>query len=103
EDGIRDRNVTGVQTCALPILHLTSYSVLGAASLEATLHATQLARINAAVTSLDIGLAPVRLARQSVTQLAAEMRVLMPSEQVSRSEERRVGKEGRLRRGDVSE
>src|SRR5699024_11675948 len=22
EDGIRDRNVTGVQTCALPILHL---------------------------------------------------------------------------------
>ena len=64
-------------------LHLTSYSVLGAASLEATLHATQLARINAAVTSLDIGLAPVRLARQSVTQLAAEMRLLMLSEQVS--------------------
>src|SRR5699024_12060604 len=24
EDGIRDRNVTGVQTCALPILPLTS-------------------------------------------------------------------------------
>src|SRR6266704_3724126 len=23
EDGIRDRNVTGVQTCALPILHLS--------------------------------------------------------------------------------
>src|SRR5699024_11938114 len=33
EDGIRDRNVTGVQTCALPIwfaqkLHLTGYSEL---------------------------------------------------------------------------
>src|SRR5699024_877828 len=26
EDGIRDRNVTGVQTCALPILHKTSFS-----------------------------------------------------------------------------
>src|SRR5699024_11313485 len=24
EDGIRDRNVTGVQTCALPILHVNS-------------------------------------------------------------------------------
>src|SRR5207249_5615329 len=26
EDGIRDRNVTGVQTCALPIYHLRSRS-----------------------------------------------------------------------------
>src|SRR5699024_12123304 len=25
EDGIRDRNVTGVQTCALPICHLSSW------------------------------------------------------------------------------
>src|SRR5438270_2434873 len=64
-------------------LHLTSYSVLGAASLEATFQATRLARANAAVTSLDIGLAPVRLARNAVRQLAAEMDVLMPSEQVS--------------------
>src|SRR5699024_12218429 len=26
EDGIRDRNVTGVQTCALPILYLSEYA-----------------------------------------------------------------------------
>src|SRR5699024_12140743 len=28
EDGIRDRNVTGVQTCALPICHLFSVSLV---------------------------------------------------------------------------
>src|SRR5437773_2728111 len=27
EDGIRDRDVTGVQTCALPILSMTGYQV----------------------------------------------------------------------------
>src|SRR5699024_11280048 len=27
EDGIRDRNVTGVQTCALPILHAVSLAL----------------------------------------------------------------------------
>src|SRR5438045_5149255 len=64
-------------------LHATSYSVLGAASLDATLQAARLARMNAMTTSLDIGLAPVRLARNSVMQVAAEMSVLMPSEQVS--------------------
>src|SRR5699024_9729184 len=34
EDGIRDRNVTGVQTCALPILHGKSYSGEGGESDE---------------------------------------------------------------------
>src|SRR5699024_11821666 len=28
EDGIRDRNVTGVQTCALPILHRLAHNFL---------------------------------------------------------------------------
>src|SRR5699024_11767225 len=31
EDGIRDRNVTGVQTCALPIFERYSHVLLGAA------------------------------------------------------------------------
>src|SRR5699024_11252193 len=30
EDGIRDRNVTGVQTCALPILFSTSFRLSSA-------------------------------------------------------------------------
>src|SRR5699024_2499249 len=35
EDGIRDRNVTGVQTCALPILHLYSDFLLIGADVNA--------------------------------------------------------------------
>src|SRR5699024_11726946 len=31
EDGIRDRNVTGVQTCALPILAKIAFPVIGSA------------------------------------------------------------------------
>src|SRR5699024_11314645 len=34
EDGIRDRNVTGVQTCALPIFSPTTIIVVGEISTE---------------------------------------------------------------------
>src|SRR5699024_2534409 len=34
EDGIRDRNVTGVQTCALPISFATTFSVAGSSTLN---------------------------------------------------------------------
>src|SRR5699024_12052325 len=73
EDGIRDRNVTGVQTCALPIL---------------------------------LGADPrVRLTRRAVTALAKAREEYLDlvhpggSVIVRRSEERRVGKEGRARGG----
>src|SRR5699024_11482400 len=38
EDGIRHRNVTGVQTCALPILPRTTRSLYAADARDSSLH-----------------------------------------------------------------
>src|SRR5437867_6158875 len=73
EDGIRDRTVTGVQTCALPIF--SNAPVSGAPSYFAALYTSN----NAA------GFANYRL---SATDNGAG---------TARSEERRVGKECRAR------
>src|SRR5207248_3812088 len=70
EDGIRDRTVTGVQTCALPILQAI---VIGA--------------LVALMTLLQVWATP------AVTVLSARRQELVPA--ASRSEERRVGKECR--------
>ena len=67
EDGIRDTSVTGVQTCALPILFVTP--ALGVVSVSAY---------------VDIPPPPV----------APDIHVALP---FARSEERRVGKECRSR------
>src|SRR5699024_12094480 len=75
EDGIRDRNVTGVQTCALPIL---------------------LARTGVALNDVDI----IELNEAFSAQSLAVLRELgLPDDaaHVNRSEERRVGKECRSR------
>src|SRR4051794_41216670 len=89
EDGIRDGRVTGVQTCALPISYRTN--------------AVELAREHD-------GVGPVRLRDQpdergvDLLDVPAEGlleragQVLVPVER-ERSEERRVGKEGRSRWG----
>src|SRR5205807_6045555 len=69
EDGIRDYKVTGVQTCALPIL-------VGAASLPLALALPNASGSDAAPTTLS-----------GATVLVG-----------NRSEERRVGKECRQRR-----
>src|SRR5207249_8262064 len=76
EDGIRDRNVTGVQTCALPISFTR-------------------ARNDAAIRGLIITGAGEKafVAGADIKELA----VLAPIE-AQRSEERRVGKECRSRR-----
>src|SRR5689334_24614004 len=85
EDGIRDGTVTGVQTCALPILQS-----IGA---------------NALIQRGGLGL---RLDAQLIGQDAAAELVLFegraalatgpqPAHQLGRSEERRVGKECRSR------
>src|SRR5205823_11594958 len=71
EDGIRDKLVTGVQTCALPILQQTAAVILGVTA----------PRITAAVSCTASRLSRKRLA----------------SPCQSRSEERRVGKECRSR------
>src|SRR5690606_40094549 len=89
EDGIRDFHVTGVQTCALPILdHVHAYVVIG--------------KGDAAVDHEDL---PVLLQREAVHPDLAQaterneahareaFRALAPTERGGvRSEERRVGK-----------
>src|SRR5437868_10679254 len=81
EDGIRDRNVTGVQTCALPIFGLRPCALFGHQAPE-----TRLVHGDALLGGHlegEVDREPVR-----VVQL----------ERLVRSEERRVGKEWRCRR-----
>src|SRR5699024_11796062 len=76
EDGIRDRNVTGVQTCALPILCLfSSQTVLFLHKLFLPCHY---------ITKIRI-------------RICAFFTIHMRTSCFSRSEERRVGKESRCR------
>src|SRR5699024_11379141 len=89
EDGIRDRNVTGVQTCALPI----SENIATSADFYSDEGQTQ-ARADL-VAKIDL---------KAGTILTKDM-LTTSSEQVTndlrkqeRSEERRVGKESRSRR-----
>src|SRR5207249_9540231 len=94
EDGIRDRNVTGVQTCALPIFRLI------------------IARDNDSFLDLANTLQIlIQLPLIALTHLAAKRRrvlghtiqhALIPPaaaivKEAIRSEERRVGKEVRMR------
>src|SRR5437762_4848731 len=89
EDGIRGTSVTGVQTCALPI------------SARATA-ATVLLRFpdDALRKMLDAESLPAyRIVHRLAQSLANRLRELDAHiAEMSRSEERRVGKEGRARR-----
>src|SRR5207249_8560107 len=85
EDGIRDRNVTGVQTCALPIsvvAHLDSWDLGTGATDNGT---GSIATLEAARIIAQSGLKPKRTVRF----------ILFTGEEqgLIRSEERRVGKE----------
>src|SRR5699024_11569713 len=79
EDGIRDRNVTGVQTCALPISNLT-------------------------IPDFVAGLVPkpTSIRRRFVAPFGTIFSASTASDTTTtttgRSEERRVGKEGKSRR-----
>src|SRR5207249_8709866 len=97
EDGIRDRNVTGVQTCALPILSLFASNVaLTYRKTPATPPAPQPEALAAAAQNL----VPVGPEDPQVAQLLKQMQPnpLSPAPDTSRSEERRVGKECRSKR-----
>src|SRR5438034_11786112 len=83
EDGIRVHCVTGVQTCALPILTV-------AASVRDTVVARNLAYIQGQGTP-------------AVSAPATPVALVGPPTAALRSEERRVGKERRTRRGTGSE
>src|SRR5207249_8939786 len=80
EDGIRDRNVTGVQTCALPI-----YPVTGSAHC-------------ALAPYWSAKLAKQELRAYQASARGGELMLRLVGDRV-RSEERRVGKECRWRGG----
>jgi len=61
-------------------LHVTSYNVLDDHSLDATTRTMQLAHASGVPVSLDIGLAPMRLAPELVANAAARADVLFPSD-----------------------
>src|SRR5690606_40958183 len=89
EDGIRDFHVTGVQTCALPILYHRAYSGWRRSSTGRSTHRNP--------TSPS---APWANAT-SVSRISEKPRInagnAHASRKVDRSEERRVGKECRSR------
>src|SRR5690554_7341553 len=82
EDGIRDADVTGVQTCALPILRLARLFTTAPA---APALSTERDRACASLPSVVM---------DPFSKMTPPHRLLMPK---SRSEERRVGKECRSR------
>src|SRR5690625_7968679 len=73
EDGIRDGHVTGVQTCALPISPLTEDSAM--------------------IAPTERSMPPEMITKVRPTAMITRCALL-----ISRSEERRVGKECRSRR-----
>src|SRR3712207_6904230 len=85
EDGIRDIGVTGVQTCALPILPGWFLGLLSRINGE---RAAELTRLAAALDA--------ERERTAHAAVVAE-RTRVAREVHDRSEERRVGQEGRSR------
>src|SRR5207253_5245485 len=85
EDGIRDGHVTGVQTCALPIFSVPQY--------------TDQERALAPPSTSRVGRKPSPAASTAVSAPAAVAARGQRPRTKARSEERRVGKEGRARRG----
>src|SRR5207249_9105893 len=94
EDGIRDRNVTGVQTCALPI----SRSGRDVGQMEFADGLVVASELALALENMDFdaGLI-VRSGRKDFRLTRRDGRVSLDEPGIDRSEERRVGKEWRYR------
>src|SRR5207249_7791938 len=86
EDGIRDRNVTGVQTCALPIL-AGVFAIFGHGNVAGLGEALYAARAEL----------PTLRAHNEQGMAHAAIAFAKAHRRQRRSEERRVGKEGRGR------
>src|SRR5207248_5633958 len=93
EDGIRDRTVTGVQTCALPILQCGEIALV--------LRRSAVAKAPVAVSLVSRTGMPLAVPALRNTKMPNyEVTGAVPPSQVKvranldRSEERRVGKEG---------
>src|SRR5207249_5048006 len=99
----RDRNVTGVQTCALPIYVLAMGEFnrqLSAEEIGGYLPSEHLDRPTTGVTKSDAGEASLAaMDRKEEAALSNDQRLWVNEEHQPRSEERRVGKEGRRRAG----
>src|SRR5699024_12216421 len=87
EDGIRDRNVTGVQTCALPIWKTSNVLVIRWYLVEKTSYLLA----GSGILATKRRIFGRKVIRGGGNALPLE-RIVEP-----RSEERRVGKEGRAR------
>src|SRR5947207_11021496 len=86
EDGIRDHCVTGVQTCALPISINSSAYFIHKEAGEAQ-----------ALNFNNLGSVALKEVRESGRFVELPMARALPDGGIARSEERRVGKEGRSR------
>src|SRR2546430_11220282 len=89
EDGIRDLTVTGVQTCALPILASSIIAASRPSGMKATLDTA------ARNDRTSFGAPEATSQRRTVRSLPEDASVTPSGE--NRSEERRVGKECRSR------
>src|SRR5699024_11942039 len=86
EDGIRDRNVTGVQTCALPI---STHSALSGSGWQMlVISATCFQRHQTGQCMLEVHNQAGRSSSQTPS-IVSVLRIIV----YNRSEERRVGKE----------
>src|SRR5699024_11742764 len=94
EDGIRDRNVTGVQTCALPILIKQAISYLQALRDSLFYYARLLPEYHRHSFQYMGPHKPLLLGERDQNFLSSIIAILNQL----RSEERRVGKERRDRR-----
>src|SRR5438552_11601515 len=88
EDGIRDDLVTGVQTCALPICRFHNATLISAMPIGMP--------GCPALAAWTASIAKARIALASRAVSGPRFRVATDAESGTRSEERRVGKEGRL-------
>src|SRR5690349_22892964 len=92
EDGIRDLYVTGVQTCALPIYVLPSRR---SGPVVSAMLADPRVRKLSFTGSTEVGRTLLAEAAEHVVNCSMELGGNAPFVVFARSEERRVGKEGR--------
>src|SRR5690606_40118483 len=90
EDGIRDFHVTGVQTCALPIYSLLAVVVTATARRESVSSVLSMQKNNSVISD---GISVESIKRSPDSNVGEVLKRVS-----GRSEERRVGKEGRSRR-----
>src|SRR5699024_12223495 len=97
DDGIRDRNVTGVQTCALPISNERAAAAIVLPSVLATGYQLP-ARIAARPVSWQVASGDTEITDGQISAAPAEGLSSAVLQATVRSEERRVGNERRAGR-----